>query len=232
MSIAQLRRRLQFSVLGTGLLAGIVGCGSMDEPPVAGEAVPDDRGTALQPSAEQKARLQWMHDQVTLAFINQYRSGGWNWPSLDSDIVHAQKPDSTTNPHRKVPNEWDTTPRGGFKKEVEGLGSDCRLAPLLFRNVQLVGLLRPATPVVYKTDDVTMGTEMADVPTRPLDAFETRGLKKLKAGEDLSFEKLKTGQLRVLGPIYAGGMCIGCHSQPGEMLGAFSYTFDTGSPKP
>ena len=245
MSITQLRCHFKLSLLGFGLLAGIAGCGLIHQPPVAEEAVSDARGAPVRPSAEHKARLQLLHDQTTMVFIKQPgvgapRMGRWSRP--DYDIVHAQKPDYTKNPHRDVP-EWfqppDETPldkeirmfRGNFKNQVKQLSRDIIFEPLQFRQVQLVGLARPANPVVYETDDVTMGTEMTNVSTRPLDAFETWGLKKLKTGEDLYIAKLNTGKLRILGPIYAGAMCIGCHSQPGEMLGAFSYTFDVGPPK-
>lgn len=154
MSIGQLRRRFKSSLLGVGLVTGIGGCGWIDQPPVAEEAVPDARGVPIRPTDEQKARLQWMHNQATVIFIKQpgFGNGRLGWPKLDYDIVHAQKPDSTKNPNRDVPN-WFQTPdetpldkeivasRGNFNQQVKRLPLDNMLAPLQFRQVQLIGLL-------------------------------------------------------------------------------------------
>ncbi len=240
MFIAQLRRSLKPALFVVAILVAIAvaGCGLIDEPAPGDDVVADASGAPLHATAEKKALFQSMHNQVTMVFIDQPRFGGGRMfvPSPEHDIVHAPKANAGQTPQRGVANAGQKPPHSNFKKGVEGLGlnywfADDPVEPLLFRRVQLVGLVKHATPVAYESDNVAMGTDTADIPTRSLDAFESRGLEKLKGGEDLYIEKLSTGKVRVFGPIYAGAKCVACHAQTGQMLGAFSYTFDIGQPK-
>ena len=211
MFIATIRRCLKSSLLGVGLLAGTAGCGLIDPPPPAEEVLADESGDPVQRAVEQKARLQWMHDQVTMVFIGQPQFGIRRIavPSPDNDIVQGPKTPVVQNQPQRGVTAGVQTPHGNFKTGVEGLGlnewfSNDPVEPLSFRQVRLVGLVMHADPVIYESDDVAMGTDTVKIPTRPLDAFESRGLQKLKEGEDLYTEKLSTDKMRVLGPIYAG----------------------------
>ncbi len=96
------------------------------------------------------------------------------------------------------------------------------------RKVQLVGLLKNPTPVVYLTDkmpDMKEAKEAKEVPTRELDVFEKAALETIKGGESVKAEK-HDKTMRVLGPIYAGQRCVKCHEQKGQLLGAFSYELE------
>ena len=102
--------------------------------------------------------------------------------------------------------------------------------PWEMRTVQLVGLVKHPGPVAYETDEVTMPRGVGEIPTRAVDAFELRALKKLREGEDLYAEVISGQKARTLGPIYAGAKCLSCHAVIGELLGAFSYTYNIGKP--
>ncbi len=89
-----------------------------------------------------------------------------------------------------------------------------------FEQVQLMGIAKQPEPTVF---DIQEDTAPEARPTRPLDAFEQRGLARLQASSSMYVENVN-GQLRMLAPIYAGATCVSCHSKQGELLGAFSYT--------
>jgi hypothetical protein len=66
--------------------------------------------------------------------------------------------------------------------------------------------------------------ELKGAPTRPLDAFESSGLTRLRRGDFLVVGEGK-GHLRLLGVIRAVRQCVTCHGcERGDLLGAFSYT--------
>jgi len=91
-----------------------------------------------------------------------------------------------------------------------------------------MGIAKHPEPVVF---DIVASMPKDTKPIRPLDAFERRGLAKLREESGKHVEKVN-GQIRMLAPIYAGAACVHCHPQPGELLGAFSYKFDLGPPTP
>jgi hypothetical protein len=91
------------------------------------------------------------------------------------------------------------------------------------RTIELVGLVKNKEPVVYVTGNLPRMEELAKMPTRQLDSFETVGLQILKKGENLSVSQYTAG-LRMLGAIRAANNCISCHGgDEGQLLGAFSY---------
>jgi hypothetical protein len=96
---------------------------------------------------------------------------------------------------------------------------------LSVRKVQLVGLTKNPKPVVYDAANVPGMKGVKDIPTRELDAFEKQALEALQSGENLKVER-RGSEMRVMGPIYAGKQCLGCHDKPGEMLGAFTYVVE------
>ena len=93
-------------------------------------------------------------------------------------------------------------------------------------DVELVGLLRHESPVVYSAKKAPWINELsADEAVRRLDEFENDGLKKLIAGEEIVFLR-QPGAVRALGAIRAGKDCLSCHrGKEGGLLGAFSYRF-------
>lgn len=92
------------------------------------------------------------------------------------------------------------------------------------QNIELVSLLLHDVPVVYVSDSLPRMADVGKVPTRPTDFFESKGLAKLKEGEEL-FAKRKGDEMRLLGAIRAAKQCADCHAaQRGDLLGAFSYS--------
>ncbi|MFL5329106.1 MAG: hypothetical protein ACJ8C4_09325 [Gemmataceae bacterium] len=92
------------------------------------------------------------------------------------------------------------------------------------QNVQLIGILSHAEPVVYLTDKLPSMEQVCLGKTRTLDLFEEVGLPELCDGEDL-FIASKDETLRMLGAIRAVKSCQLCHdAKVGDLLGAFSYT--------
>jgi hypothetical protein len=91
------------------------------------------------------------------------------------------------------------------------------------QRLELVGILKFAKPVVYQTQRFPSMEEAADVPTRPLDAFESESLTALLRGENLVARE-SSKQLRLFGSIRATNQCMSCHhGERGDLLGAFSY---------
>lgn len=89
--------------------------------------------------------------------------------------------------------------------------------------LELVGLLFEERPRVYVTATMPRMQEIRDVPTRPLDAFETAGLARLQAGDRLHVGDAREG-VRMLGAIRNAQQCVRCHGGArGALLGAFSY---------
>jgi hypothetical protein len=94
------------------------------------------------------------------------------------------------------------------------------------RTVDLVGLVVHPEPVVYVSSDLPDMEELAKIPRRPLDRFETNGLEAFAKGEPIFARKTASG-IRVLGPIRAASSCTKCHGcERGQLLGALSYVID------
>lgn len=92
--------------------------------------------------------------------------------------------------------------------------------------VDLVGLVVHKEPVAYVSANLPRMNELRKASTRPLDEFETLGLKELRRGDDLFVRDVPRGR-RVLGAIRSIKQCITCHGgNRGELLGAFSYALE------
>jgi hypothetical protein len=89
--------------------------------------------------------------------------------------------------------------------------------------IDLVGLLLNPEPLAYVSADLPRMDELRKAPTRPLDEFESAGLKQLRDGEDLV--DAESGEyVRMLGAIRNARHCATCHGgERGDLLGAFSY---------
>jgi hypothetical protein len=91
------------------------------------------------------------------------------------------------------------------------------------QTLDLVGLLLHDEPRVYVSESLPRMDELRGAPTRPLDPFETQGLKALLAGDD--FVIVRDGDVvRMLGSLRSTRQCVACHGgERGDLLGAFSY---------
>jgi hypothetical protein len=96
------------------------------------------------------------------------------------------------------------------------------------KSIDLIGLLKDPTPVVYVSESVARQAEEDDMKTpivRHLDELELAGLTALQKGEEL-FGRSRDGVIRLVGAVRAEESCLSCHrqKQEGDLLGAFSYT--------
>lgn len=91
--------------------------------------------------------------------------------------------------------------------------------------LELVSLLKHEKPAVYVSDHLPLMDELKKAKVRPLNGFETKSLKSLKAGEEIVHEST-TNRIRMLGAVRSTKQCNDCHYAPaGTLLGAFSYEF-------
>src|SRR5207237_541187 len=99
---------------------------------------------------------------------------------------------------------------------------------------RLVSLRDDGKNAVYMHEKVTdhnsipkEGEFRDKLPTRPLEAFETRAIDELKKGKELLVET-SAGEMRMVGAIRAKEACIACHksNKVGDLLGAFTYRVD------
>jgi hypothetical protein len=96
--------------------------------------------------------------------------------------------------------------------------------------LELVSLLKFDAPRVYVLDHLPRMDQLSsdDVPTRELDAFETKALARLRSEEDVVIEQ-QDDVYRMLGSLRAAKQCLDCHSaRRGELLGAFTYVLRRG----
>jgi hypothetical protein len=92
------------------------------------------------------------------------------------------------------------------------------------QTVELLGLLMHEEPVIYVSDELPNMENARTMPTRPLNVFETAGLKRLQEGDDL-FVRETNDDIRMLGAVRSIAKCVQCHGgERGELLGAFSYS--------
>jgi hypothetical protein len=88
--------------------------------------------------------------------------------------------------------------------------------------IDLVGLLLHPEPLAYVSANLPRMDKLRAAPTRPLDEFESVGLEKLRAGEDIVGAKAGD-HLRMVGAIRNLKQCVQCHGgERGDLLGAFS----------
>ncbi|MEX2285805.1 MAG: hypothetical protein WD648_01870 [Planctomycetaceae bacterium] len=98
--------------------------------------------------------------------------------------------------------------------------------------LELVSLLRHEQPQVYQSKNLPNMQELAEVPTRPLDDFESSALKKLRSGDDLVVAS-GSSEIRMLGSLRAAKQCLECHQvERGTLLGAFTYRLFSDPPEP
>jgi hypothetical protein len=91
--------------------------------------------------------------------------------------------------------------------------------------LELVSLLKFDEPRVYVLDHLPRMDQLSvdNVPTRPLDAFESLALEKLWTAEDVVIDH-DGNDYRMLGSLRAASQCLDCHAtKRGDLLGAFTY---------
>ena len=103
--------------------------------------------------------------------------------------------------------------------------------PLWVENLQLIGIAKHEVPVVFSSPFQGFQhaeDNMSQRPQRdgqPLTQEQREAVAALRAGQPLIVLAEDAG-LKVIGPIRAGGECLGCHQKEraGDLLGAFVYT--------
>ena len=110
-----------------------------------------------------------------------------------------------------------------FRKLPEPVTGDDEQVRWLIEKLELVSLLKHATPRVYESENLPRMDDLRNAPTRDLDEFETDALARLRAGETLVVHQDRN-VIRMVGPIVAVSQCLDCHSvNRGDLLGAFTY---------
>ena len=250
MAISKLLRLLKPTLGAVALATGVatLGCGAIDDtapPPEQTTETLDATGAPIPLNPNRKLALEATHKHVTQLFLNQPSFGGGRMLveyRLDVDVVvdvvrspssRAKRPDEVA--YRPIPpaRGKDAPPHASFQKHAAEMAKQGWFQledseAWTFKKVQLVGLVVHPEPVAYESDAVPMAKTAGDIPTRSLDGFEVRGLKRLREGDDIYVETITGKQARVMGPIFAGAKCVNCHAKTGELLGAFSYTYDIG----
>ncbi len=98
------------------------------------------------------------------------------------------------------------------------------------QTLELVSLLLHEEPEVYVSSRLPQMNKLHNVPSRPLDGFETFALSQLRKGEDLFTSQSGEG-VRMLGAVRSTRQCIACHGcERGDLLGAFAYTLGPAKP--
>jgi hypothetical protein len=92
------------------------------------------------------------------------------------------------------------------------------------RSLQLVGLLKHPTPIVYEHPAKTMNSPLF-ATTRRLNELETTSLERLREGtQRVAGWDDQHQRLQFLASIRAKDRCLKCHEvEPGTLLGAFTY---------
>jgi hypothetical protein len=94
-------------------------------------------------------------------------------------------------------------------------------------SLELVGLMRSDTPVVYNALFHDQPLDSMREKTRDVTDFERTALASFRAGDDMAMAPVdNAGVLRCMGPLRAKADCVQCHQNKknGDLLGAFSYT--------
>jgi|GEM_PF-5165402 len=97
------------------------------------------------------------------------------------------------------------------------------------RRLELIGLLMSDEPRVYVLEHLPRMDQIveSEVPTRPLNEFESSALQKLMEGEDLVVDE-QPDRITMVGALRSFESCAKCHgSRVGELLGAFSYELES-----
>lgn len=203
-------------LLAAGAFVASLGCAEMgvkDEPL-------DPLTTHTQVVAKERERvLRSHHDGVVAEFVKAEGFGGERMPRL----THRMKPGSLALNLPAVPEGTTATASGDLPA--------AKNSPWVMEKVELLGgLLDGQQPGAYPAEQ--MGNLFRRPKARELDHFERETLARLRQGEEVWLAEAP-GEIRMLGAVRARQACKACHDKPeGTLLGAFSYVFRPGAPKP
>jgi hypothetical protein len=232
-----MNNRIAF-VAASGLaIVGLAGCFyPPDTQPVPSPTTSEPEEFPL--TADETAKLRGLHTITLKKFLEapDFGLSRMRTPPVyvvPSDVLVSTPPGGAPTPNQQNPSQLVIFAKhhGNTKAEHVNLTKTLRVdrdvaglqldqLGVRFEQVQLMGIAKQPEPTVF---DIKEDTPAEGRPTRPLDAFEQRGLAKLQANSTLYVEQVQ-GQMRVLAPIFAGATCVSCHNKQGELLGAFSYT--------
>ena len=111
---------------------------------------------------------------------------------------------------------------------------DLGRAKYTIQSIELVGLLRSDTPVVYESLYHNLLVDSMRSKTRAMTAFERTALASFRDGGDMAIAPPDdSGVLHCMGTLRAKHSCVQCHQSKkgGELLGAFSYTLRPQAPR-
>lgn len=149
------------------------------------------------------------HQQTLLNFINPSTLGAVEWS-------HEYKRPNLSRVVGFQPHAF------GSRPEPPATSSDSR-TPWRIDALSLVSLLKHRPAAVYVSENLPNMSEVAGVPTRPLDEFESGVVGELCGGEEL-IVRGNSASIRMVGSIRAASQCLECHQvRRGTLLGAFSY---------
>jgi hypothetical protein len=212
--------------------AGYFDSGRVDPGKQSEITLPAPDGSWPLETMSEEERLKSLHHTTVRLFIDQRDFGkfrGTHVPIYIGDVVNDK-----TYYRDERPLEEDRWPAKDSKNVHYSLSgtlgflsfpTNANKEQWKVRQLQLIGLVMQKEPVVYLTDQVPKMTDVKEVPTRELDAFESAALDAIRGGESLKIEK-HDNQLRMVGPIYAGQRCVKCHEEKGKLLGAFTYRLE------
>ena len=164
-----------------------------------------DHNPLFLPSLE---HLTEMHDDSAYAFASPRRNGDVQ----GRDKVAGFEPHAI--PEHPKANPW---PR------YVAASPDRPTDLWMVGRMELVSLLKHATPQVYVSANLPRMDDAASLPLRSPDGFEAAALQRLQAGEDIVVEA-RTNRIVMVGSIRAEQRCTERHKvQRGEVLGAFTY---------
>lgn len=148
-----------------------------------------------------------------------------NGPPDSADLVeaHTHCRDDFLNPNRMGWFINRDRVFGFFPHQFSRLPDRLEKHPWQISRLELVSLLKHDEPLVYVSHHLPDMEHLADAPTRPLNAFESSALEKLRTEQDVVIRD-GGNKIRMVGSLRAATSCLKCHSvQRGELLGAFSY---------
>jgi hypothetical protein len=145
---------------------------------------------------------------------------------VDLTSIHDESQHTFLNPER-MGYVRDRDHVAGFEPHQFAAMPQLRNAPQnaewQVTRLELVSLLRFDEPKVYVSRELPRMDELADAPTRPVNAFEGGALVRLRSEEDLVVDE-SVNRIRMVGSLRAGKDCLECHhANRGDLLGAFSY---------
>ena len=91
------------------------------------------------------------------------------------------------------------------------------------QTLELVSLLLHDDPEVYVSSHLPRMNRLHDVPTRPLDRFESLALNELRQGDDLFTTQGKEGVSPMPGAVRSTKQCVSCHGGERAAPGGVSY---------